>query len=103
YFNDMPVGALVCRKDVDPKEVTGKHAKNAQPPQHKLTVLALCVLKPYRELGLEALLVESVVAAATEKTKSIEFSVAAIASDEKQISQVLVDAGFSLKNDSWSK
>ncbi|KAI9347224.1 hypothetical protein BDR26DRAFT_69008 [Obelidium mucronatum] len=71
YFNDVPVGAVVCIKSVDAKDQPAKAQKNAV-PIHSLSIAALVVLKQYRNLGLETLLLESVFGEiANEKTKAI--------------------------------
>ncbi|KAJ3208460.1 N-alpha-acetyltransferase 50 [Entophlyctis luteolus] len=90
YFNDVPVGAVVCRKTVDPKDIPSSKAKGPQQaPRHTLSMLALCVLPSYRDLGLE-----SVESARTEKTKSIECAESGISDGA---ADAFAEAGFSLE------
>ncbi|KAJ3063425.1 hypothetical protein HDU98_000777 [Podochytrium sp. JEL0797] len=100
YFNDMPVGAIVCSKQVDAKDQPTKTQKNAHPP-HTFVIQALCVLEPYRQLGLVALLLQSIIEVANDKTKAIQC--ADLGKGDEAIEAVFSEAGFVETNGLWVK
>ncbi|KAJ3288767.1 N-alpha-acetyltransferase 50 [Rhizoclosmatium sp. JEL0117] len=101
YFNDMPVGAIVCFKEVDAKDQpTSKSQKNAVPP-HTLVIKALGILEPYRNLDLSTLLLETIINLATDKTKAI--TCVDIGNSEDAIKEVFETAGFAEKDGKWVK
>ncbi|GHJ84724.1 hypothetical protein NliqN6_1126 [Naganishia liquefaciens] len=63
YYNDIPVGAIICR--------TQPKAKGSK--DETLEILALAILAPYRSLGLGTALLES----AIEAAKTVEVPAAA--------------------------
>ncbi|KAA1063860.1 hypothetical protein PGT21_026877 [Puccinia graminis f. sp. tritici] len=75
YYNDLPVGAVCCRIEPDPKELpgatsTGKvngsasNQSNGSSNQTKLYIMTLGVLAPYRQQGLATQLLNQVISAA---------------------------------------
>ncbi|OAV93955.1 hypothetical protein PTTG_12592 [Puccinia triticina 1-1 BBBD Race 1] len=72
YYNDLPVGAVCCRIEPDPKEPsagsTGKvnGSTNTQSNQTKLYIMTLGVLAPYRQQGLATKLLHQVISAAQQ-------------------------------------
>ncbi|KAI7950500.1 hypothetical protein MJO29_009174 [Puccinia striiformis f. sp. tritici] len=75
YYNDLPVGAVCCRIEPDPKEhsstiVSGKangsatQQTNGSTNPTKLYIMTLGVLAPYRQQGLATKLLNQVVSAA---------------------------------------
>ncbi|KAJ3403485.1 hypothetical protein HDU80_004094 [Chytriomyces hyalinus] len=106
YFNDMPVGAVVCAKEVDPKNApvvaSNKKGSAQQPPNppHKIVIQALCVLEPYRKLGLATRLIESVVERTNEKTESIKV-VKVDGSDDAAVTAIFSKTGFSQQDGAW--
>ncbi|KAJ3226822.1 hypothetical protein HDU81_007089 [Chytriomyces hyalinus] len=105
YFNDMPVGAVVCAKEVDPKNIPvsnkkGSSAQQPSNPPHKIVIQALCVLEPYRKLGLATRLIESVVERTNEKTESINV-VKVAGSDDAAVAGIFSKSGFSQQDGGW--
>ncbi|MBW0502699.1 hypothetical protein O181_042414 [Austropuccinia psidii MF-1] len=70
YYNDLPVGAVCCRIEPDPKvknlsnEPNKESSPDAQPNETKLYIMTLGVLAPYRRQGLATRLLDQVTEAA---------------------------------------
>ncbi|KAJ3102239.1 N-alpha-acetyltransferase 50 [Phlyctochytrium planicorne] len=63
-FNDMPVGAIISRKeneDGGPSSEKGGKSSKKDAKKAKVNILTIGVLKPYLKLGLEHLLLDNVI------------------------------------------
>ncbi|KAJ3166005.1 N-alpha-acetyltransferase 50 [Irineochytrium annulatum] len=67
-FNDMPVGAVVCKRDPEESQTSSKAAKKeAVNAKARIHIATMPILEPYRNLGLAEDMLDHVIATATEK------------------------------------
>ncbi|KAI8619299.1 hypothetical protein BC830DRAFT_1104866 [Chytriomyces sp. MP71] len=107
YFNDMPVGAVVCAKEVEAVPINANLSKKANAanqanPPHTIVVKALCVLEPYRKLGLATRLLESVLETTNEKTKAVVL-LEVTGVDAGVVASVVTKNGFEKEGAGWIK
>lgn len=75
YYNDLPVGAVCCRIEPDPKQSSASTHPNhpdQSSNQTKLYIMTLGVLAPYRQQGLATKLLDQVISAAQKINLKIQ-------------------------------
>ncbi|KAJ3303572.1 N-alpha-acetyltransferase 50 [Blyttiomyces sp. JEL0837] len=82
YFNDCPVGAIICKRELITDSATttttavttskkGSGGASGGELPFKIEVLTLCVLEPYRRLGLATMLLSHIYEYAVSEKRAV--------------------------------